>query len=103
MLGKGYIIEHCIAYIKQKAEEELYKGYITDAFRAIANNTSHLREDGMEMTMSYAEILSGRETQNDKPEITGEQVISNMKNKLRRLGKGGNPHGLDDSNSQACN
>lgn len=103
MLGKGYIIEHCIAYIKQKAEEDLYRGYITDAFRVIANNTSHLREGGMEMSMRFADILAEREPQHEKPEMTGQQVISNMKDKLRKLGKGGKPHGLDDSNSQACN
>lgn len=103
MLGKHYITEHCITYCKEKAESDVFRFYITDALRAITNNTSHLHEGGMEIPSRYSDLVAAVDDANEeKPQVTGEQVINHYKEKLRRYEKkGGKPHGLDDSNSQA--
>lgn len=38
--GRGYIMQHCIAYMTEKMEERRYRAYITDALMAIAENTA---------------------------------------------------------------
>ena len=42
LLGRGYVIEHCISALKSNNEEKAYKIYVTDALKAIAENTTHL-------------------------------------------------------------
>lgn len=41
-MGRGYVIEHCISALKLNREEQSFKIYVTDALRAIADNTTHL-------------------------------------------------------------
>ena len=35
------MIDHCIAEFKKSQAEKVYKAYITDALKAIADNTAH--------------------------------------------------------------
>lgn len=104
MLGRHYIIEHCITYCREKYQGDAYRFYITDSLRAIANNTSHLREGGMEIKLRFCELVEETEADDEKPQVTGEQVVNHYKEKLRRYEKkGGKSCGLDDSNSAAGN
>lgn len=103
MLGKHYIIEHCISYIGQKAKDEALRSYIADALHAIANNTSHLREGGMKMSARFSEIFNDETPSGESgdEEVTAQEVVDNIKQKLRNLKGRGKSHGLDDGNGQA--
>ena len=97
---RGYVIDYCVSALKKKREEFIYRTYITDALQAIAANTAHyvgasgLVEAGMTMRSRYADIIntmndrhSGKDKKKEKEETrTADDVISNLKNKLKRLG-----------------
>lgn len=40
IIGREYIMQHCVAYMEQKMDERRYRAYITDALMAIAENTA---------------------------------------------------------------
>ena len=42
VIGREYVIEHCISTLKLNREKKLYQVYVTDALMAIADNTTHL-------------------------------------------------------------
>lgn len=49
MLGKGFIIEHCLMAFRKSQEEKIYRVYLTDALQALTKNTTHyLTPKGME-------------------------------------------------------
>ena len=83
MLGKSYIIQHCVAFLKKKTKEEAYRIYVTDALMVIAENTSRFN-GGREMTMRYADLIS-----EEKPEERTEaDIINGIKEKMRKMGNG---------------
>ena len=84
-MGRGYVIEHCAAALKAKSEQLLYRFYVTDALKAIAQNTAAFAgEHGVGFRKRFAEIYE--ELKNPrKEEQTGEQIIEHMKNRLANL------------------
>jgi len=58
LYGKSYVIEHCISEYLKRREEKLYKIYVTDALKAIAENTTHYL--GMSEMIDYGTSLSER-------------------------------------------
>lgn len=68
MLGRGYLIEHCISTLKAINEEKAYRIYVTDALMAIADNTSHFL--GVNGMVDYGRTMSQRwiEVLNPPPE-----------------------------------
>lgn len=52
------MIEHCISALKLNREQLLFKTYITDALKAIAENTTHLLSPNG--VVDYGTTLSGR-------------------------------------------
>lgn len=94
LLGRGYVIDYCIAFFRRKNERLLYEVYITDALKAIADNTAKLpAEGGKTMQKRYAEIvqennISPAEAQENakKDKRTADEIIRSMKNKINKLG-----------------
>ena len=79
------MIEHCIAALKEKREQFLYRSYMADALKAIANNTAGLAgQQGLVVSKRYADIVEELKTP-QKPEPTGEEIIEHMKNRLSNL------------------
>lgn len=74
------MIQHCVAFLKNKAYEKAYRIYVTDALKAIADNTANYN-GGSTLSMRYADIIS-----EEKPdERTEEEIINDIKGKLRKM------------------
>lgn len=96
-MERSYVIDYCVAALKKKREELLYRVYITDCLRAIAENTAHyvgtegLVKAGMTMQGRYIDIAKeNKVTKADKPKKektkTADEVVETIKNKLKKLG-----------------
>ncbi len=77
LYGRGYVIDHCIAAFSRKnkteAKETIYRAYVTDALKVVAENTSHYLlpgkgavDYGSAMTKRWIE-LANPELLNSKP------------------------------------
>ena len=78
IFGKSYIIQHCVAFLKNRAIHKAYQMYVTDALKVIAENTSRMG-GGATLNMRFADIVS-----DEKPdERTEEDIINSIKEKLR--------------------
>ncbi len=97
-MGRGYVIDYCVSALKKKREDFLYRVYITDALKAIADNTaqyvgaSGLVKAGTILNKRYAEIVienDNKAKRLEKEEVkTSEEVIETIKRKLKKLGSG---------------
>lgn len=91
LMGKGYIIQHCVALTSEKTKEKIFKIYITDALRAIAENTAK-QYGGKVMNLRFADLIS--EEKHEEKQPTEDEIISGLKAKLRK-----NKHGRYDTQS----
>ena len=90
-MGKSYVIDHCINFLNKSDEDTALKVYITDALKAVVENTSKLA-GGVTMRKRFSDLI------NDVPEEEGseekaEEIKNRMKEKLERLGKEGAQNG----------
>lgn len=82
MFGRSYVKDFCIASFQREQEEKAYKIYVTDALKAITENTAHaLISDGVGMSVRYADIINPKPVDNR----TEEEIIDHIKNKLKQL------------------
>lgn len=91
MFGKSYVIDHCINQLKKTNEETALKVYITDALKAVVENTGRAVKGGVQMRSRFIDILNGatgEESQEDN-EAKAEAIKETMKKKLAKLGKEG--------------
>ncbi len=65
VLGRGYVIEHCISTLKSNNETKSYRIYVTDALMAIAENTTHLL--GAQGVVDYGKTIKTRWIDTLKP------------------------------------
>lgn len=77
VLGRGYVIDYCIASLRRKNKELAYRVYITDALKAVAENTSRYA-GGTVLSKRFAEYLEP-----PKKEMTAQEVIDKIKKKMR--------------------
>jgi len=82
-------MDHCIAFFRRKNERRLFEMYVTDALKAISENTAkvvHTDEDGVAMSKRYADLLA----ENDEPQVeetrTAADIINHIKDKINKLG-----------------
>lgn len=89
MLGKQYIIDHCISQIKKESEQTALRVYITDALKAVVENTAKIG-GGVTMRRRYADIINNvpddEETKEDAQK-RAKGIINNMKAKLNSLSR----------------
>ena len=58
LYGRQYVIDHCVSERMKYNEDRLYRVYITDALKAIAENTTHYL--GATEMFDYGSSLSAR-------------------------------------------
>lgn len=79
LYGKGYVIEHCIALLRRQSKEKLYKVYITDGIKAIADTLAHMSQNGgTSLNVRWYEL----DTPQKKDTRTADEIISSIKQKL---------------------
>lgn len=89
MLGRSYIIDHCINQLKRESEETALRVYITDALKAVVENTAKF-SGGVTMRRRYADIISHVPEDEETKEQAQERangIIKSIKDKLQSLGK----------------
>ena len=88
MLGKSYVIAHCITYLKKESEQTALRVYITDALRAVVGNTAKF-SGGVVMKRRFADIINNVDDEESKEQAQerAKGIIGNIKNKLKALGK----------------
>ena len=77
LLGKGYVVDHCIAFLRKRRRQEELEYYITDTLMYIAQNTANISGGKVPKKRFY-------EVMNQKPEETrtAQDIINNIKHKL---------------------
>lgn len=89
MLGKQYIIDHCVTKIKKESEQTALRVYITDALKAVVENTAKIG-GGVTMRRRYADIINNvpdDEETNEQAQKRAKGIIDNMKAKLNSLSR----------------
>lgn len=78
VLGKSYVIDHCIAFFEKKTREQDFREYVGNALYVIAHNTASW--GGSEMSVKYTDMYKKQETR------SAEEIKNNIKQKLAALG-----------------
>ena len=80
LFGSGYVIQHCISAFTKDQKEQLYRVYITDALKIIAENTA--RSNGGNMIQArYAELINPPEEETR----TKDEIVGNIRAKIRGM------------------
>lgn len=80
VLGKSYVIDHCIAFFERKTKEQDYRDYIGNALYVIAHNMATVW-GGSEMAVKYTDMYKEADNR------TAEEIKTSMKQKLAAFGK----------------
>lgn len=69
--GKEYIIDYCVADYKDRADEKIYRVYITDSLKIIGS-----------LNKRYIDMISPTPTE----DRTADEIISDLSRKLDEIG-----------------
>ena len=77
--------------MRKQAEDRLFRAYVTDGIKAIADNTSALHPKGVSLKFRYIEIIDDtmQVEQPEKQKETAEQIIEKISTGINNLKKGG--------------
>lgn len=77
--------------MRKQAEDRLFRAYLTDGIKAIADNTSALHPKGVSLKSRYIEIIDDtmQVEQPEKQKETAEQIIERISTGINNLKKGG--------------
>lgn len=82
LFGIDYIGQYIGQEIRREHDINRYCYYLTDCLKAIAENTARFN-GGTVLKYSYREIVET--AHNAEPQKTAEEVIDQIKNKLKKL------------------
>jgi len=76
-MGRGYAVECCMAAFRRKQEERLYRAYVTDALKYIAENSARyavpgvgMVEHGTTLAKRWIDLTDAPAPEPKKPEDT---------------------------------
>lgn len=75
-------MDHCLNVIKEQRKEDAERIYVTDALKAIAENTARMA-NGSVMSKRYAELLPIPKKV-EKKEQTAEDIIQQVHDRMAR-------------------
>ena len=79
LLGKGYVIDHYMAFCRNKTYQKAYQVYITDGLKALTENTGALSH-GVELTKRFIDIVE--KPKQKKVVKKAKDIIAGLKKKL---------------------
>lgn len=81
LLGKGYVIDHCVSFFldELKKERELY--YIADCLRVLTENTARFAS-GTYITNRLYDMLN-KDSKSKEPEKSGDEIAVDI---ISRMG-----------------
>lgn len=77
LMGRGYVIEHCISTFNNIQESKIYRMYVSEMLRALA------RRNGIDISVKYSDLIE-RKQEVREPESSAE-VIDRIKTKLEKV------------------
>ena len=91
LYGRSYVVEHCVSERLKQDKEKLYRAYVTDALKIIAENTTHYQ--GAEEMFDYGSTLNARwidvlEPQKEEPtdDRSCEEIVDDIWERIRGTG-----------------
>lgn len=87
LLGRMYLIEHCIYVYNENLKRRAYEVYVTDRLKAINESLASFF-GGSTPNSRYYDFLERTEHPRAEETRTAEQVISDISDKLEKLGNG---------------
>lgn len=91
LFGIDFIIDHVLSEIKRQNEEKSYKIYVTDALRAIANNSAQAaveQRSYISLTKRWADIFESQERPQEVEEDmrSCEEIAVDIWKRIRKKG-----------------
>ena len=89
LYGKGYVIDHCASVYLERREERLYRIYVTDALKAIAENTTHylgaddMFDYGASLSLRWIEALEPQQEEEIIDDRSCEEVAHSIWERIR--------------------
>lgn len=77
MFGKSYVVDHCIAFLKDEQEKDRLIYYITDVLMYISENTANAN-GGKIISKRFYDLKNGEPEETRTP----EEIINSIRNKL---------------------
>lgn len=78
LVGKGYVIDHCISLFNKQAREEAYRTYIADTLKALNDNFAKIFGGSYYQTR-YIDAIK----QEKEPEKSGDEIARDI---IKRAG-----------------
>lgn len=78
MIGKGYVIDHCVSLFNKKIRDELYRGYVADTLKLINDNLAKY-VGGNTLRERYKELANVKK----EPEKSGDEIARDI---IKRAG-----------------
>ena len=78
LVGKGYVIDHCISLFNRRAKEEAYRTYIADTLKALNDNFAK-KFGGTYYQTRYIDAV----TPAKEPEKSGDEIARDI---IKRAG-----------------
>ncbi len=82
IIGRGYVIEHCISLFNKKIREERYKVYVSDTLKLINDNLAKA-VGGNVIKARYAELLDKKKEDTRTGDEVARDVIKRAGLKLK--------------------
>ena len=73
ILGKGYVIEHCVSLFKKEMEERAFREYLTSSIDLLNQNYAE-KFGGRVKTVTYTDAM----TKKPMPEKTGDEIAAEL-------------------------
>ena len=83
LLGSGYVIDHCVAALRQENERKAAVIYITDTLKMINENVTRIG-GGSTLKARYIDII--QQSEQEEETRSADEIISNIRDKLRMMG-----------------
>ena len=77
LMGRGYVIEHCMSTFNNIQETKIYRSYVSEVLRALA------KRNGIDIPIKYSDLIE-RKREAKEPESSAE-VIDRIKAKLEKV------------------
>lgn len=74
LMGKGYVIDHCICEHNKRVQEDDYRTYMTDLMKGLADFV------GLQVNIRYADLYRTQAEQ--ETEKTGDEIALEVINRL---------------------
>lgn len=83
------MIEHCVSEYKRRSEEKLYRVYVTDALKAIAENTTHFAgldgivDYGTSLSMRWIDALEPQQQEVEEDDRSCTEIVDDIWERIR--------------------